>query len=193
VTVINFNYPDQDFTKCEPEIVTPDPQATTDTTATTLAPVVDETATAAVVSADATEVQLPASDVNLEINLADLYTGFKVAASDVKAVEYQISGGKWTAVKEGSRVKIPKDASKLSVRVTKTNGEEVISEKAIVRAAESTDTTMATAETTAPVATEEPASSDSSSSNNTLLYILGFVIVAGAAGFFIKKKSASTK
>jgi hypothetical protein len=193
MTVINFNYPDQDFTKCEPEIVAPDPQATTDTPATTLAPVVDETAAAAVVSAAATEVQLPAADVNLEINLADVYTGFNIAASGVRSVEYQLSDGSWTAVKDGTSVKIPKTASKVSVRVTKTNGEEVISEKAIVRTEASTDTTMATTETTAPVATEEPASSDSSSSNNTLLYILGFVIVAGAAGFFIKKKSASTK
>jgi LPXTG-motif cell wall-anchored protein len=120
-----------------------------------------------------------------------------VSASDVKSIEYRIDAGSWTAVTPGAALEIPKAASKMAIRVTKTNGEEVVSEKAIVRTEESTDTTvadsdttMAPADTTAPVTTDAP---ESSSSNNILLYILGFVIVAGAAGFFIKKKSASTK
>jgi LPXTG-motif cell wall-anchored protein len=88
----------------------------------------------------------------------------------------------------------------MAIRVTKTNGEEVVSEKAIVRTEESTDTsvadsdtTMAPADTTAPVTTDAPESSESSSSNNILLYILGLVILAAIAGFLFKKKSASTK
>jgi LPXTG-motif cell wall-anchored protein len=129
-----------------------------------------------------------------------VYTGFNVSASDVKSIEYQIDAGSWTAVTPGSPLKIAKAASKMAIRVTKTNGEEVVSEKAIVRTEEATDTTvaesdttMAPADTTAPVTTDATESSESSSSNNTLLYILGFVIVAGAAGFFFKKKSTSTK
>jgi hypothetical protein len=172
----------------------------TEAPAVTLAPVVEETAKTAIVTSTATEVQLPAAAVEVSINVADVYTGFGVSASDVKAVEYQVSGGSWTAVAGSTSVKIPKAASKVAVRVTKTNGEEVVSEKEIVRTEESTDTTvaesettMAPADTTAPVTTEAPASSDSSSSNNTLVYILGFIIVAGAAAFFFKKKSASTK
>ena len=160
----------------------------------------EETAKAAIVTATETEVQLPAMDLNFALNLIDVYAGFGVKASDVKSVEYQVADGSWVPLTKDEAIKIPKKASKLSVRVTKTNGEEVVSEKAIVRTEESTDTTvaetettMAPAETTAPVTTEAPASSDSSSSNNTLLYILGFVIVAAAAGFFFKKKSTSTK
>ena len=174
--------------------------ATTDAPSATIAPVVEETAKAAIVTATETEVQLPAMDLNFALNLIDVYTGFGVKASDVKSVEYQVADGSWVPLTKDEAIKIPKKASKLSVRVTKTNGEEVVSDKAIVRTEESTDTTvaetettMAPAETTAPVTTEAPASSDSSSSNNTLLYILGFVIVAAAAGFFFKKKSTSTK
>ena len=174
--------------------------ATTDAPSATIAPVVEETAKAAIVTATETEVQLPAMDLNFALNLIDVYAGFGVKASDVKSVEYQVANGSWVPLTKDEAIKIPKKASKLSVRVTKTNGEEVVSEKAIVRTEESTDTTvaetettMAPAETTAPVTTEAPASSDSSSSNNTLLYILGFVIVAAAAGFFFKKKSTSTK
>ena len=174
--------------------------ATTDAPSATIAPVVEETAKAAIVTATETEVQLPAMDLNFALNLIDVYAGFGVKASDVKSVEYQVADGSWVPLTKDKAIKIPKKASKLSVRVTKTNGEEVVSEKAIVRTEESTDTTvaetettMAPAETTAPVTTEAPASSDSSSSNNTLLYILGFVIVAAAAGFFFKKKSTSTK
>jgi hypothetical protein len=174
--------------------------STTDAPAVTVAPVVEETAKAAIVTSTATEVQLPAAAVEVTVKVEDVYTGFGVTASDVKSIEYQIDAGSWTAVTPGSPLKIAKAASKMTIRVTKTNGEEVVSEKAIVRTEESTDTTvvesdttMAPADTTAPVTTEAPASSESSSSNNTLLYILGFVIVAGAAGFFIKKKSASTK
>ena len=174
--------------------------ATTDAPSATIAPEVEETAKAAIVTATETEVQLPAMDLNFALNLIDVYAGFGVKASDVKSVEYQVANGSWVPLTKDEAIKIPKKASKLSVRVTKTNGEEVVSEKAIVRTEESTDTTvaetettMAPAETTAPVTTEAPASSDSSSSNNTLLYILGFVIVAAAAGFFFKKKSTSTK
>ena len=174
--------------------------ATTDAPSATIAPVVEETAKAAIVTATETEVQLPAMDLNFALNLIDVYAGFGVKASDVKSVEYQVADGSWVPLTKDEAIKIPKKASKLSVRVTKTNGEEVVSEKAIVRTEESTnttvaetETTMAPAETTAPVTTEAPASSDSSSSNNTLLYILGFVIVAAAAGFFFKKKSTSTK
>ena len=174
--------------------------ATTDAPSATIAPVVEETAKAAIVTATETEVQLPAMDLNFALNLIDVYAGFGVKASDVKSVEYQVADGSWVPLTKDEAIKIPKKASKLSVRVTKTNGEEVVSEKAIVRTEESTDTTvaetettMAPAETTAPVTTEAPASSDSSSSNNTLLYILGFVIVAAAAGLFFKKKSTSTK
>lgn len=167
---------------------------------TALAPVVEETAKTAIVTATATEVQLPAADINLEINLADVYSGFGVSAADVKFVEYQVADGSWIGVANGSSVKIPKAASKMAIRVTKTSGETVVSEKAIERTAATTDTTVATsdttmapADTTAPETNETPASSESSSSNNTLLYILGFIIVAGVAGFLIKKKSASTK
>ena len=213
MAIIDFNYPDQDFTNCA--IVAPEPTVpnttvttveeatevtTTEAPATTVAPVVEETAKAAIVTSTATEVQLPAAAVEVTVKVEDVYTGFGVTASDVKSIEYQIDAGSWTAVTPGAPLKIAKAASKMAIRVTKTNGEEVVSEKAIVRTEESTDTTvaesdttMAPADTTAPVTTEAPASSDSSSSNNTLLYILGFVIVAGAAGFFIKKKSASTK
>jgi len=240
IAVVTFNYPGQDFTKCEPvipsttvvnettteapvaEVTTTDaPKAiaevtttikaaavattteapkATDAPATTLAPVADATAKAAIVDSTATEVKLPAADINLEINLADVYTGFGVTASDVKSVEYQIADGSWVALTKGKSIKIPKTASKLSVRVTKTSGEKVVSEKAIVHteaATETTvatsDTTMAPADTTAPVTTEAPASSGSSSSNNTVLYILGFAIVAGAVVMFLKKKSATTK
>jgi len=241
MAIIDFNYPDQDFTDCEPvipentvvnettttdapvvEVTTTDaPKAiaevtttikaaavattteapkATDAPATTLAPVADATAKAAIVDSTATEVKLPAADINLEINLADVYTGFGVTASDVKSVEYQIADGSWVALTKGKSIKIPKTASKLSVRVTKTSGEKVVSEKAIVHteaATETTvatsDTTMAPADTTAPVTTEAPASSGSSSSNNTVLYILGFAIVAGAVVMFLKKKSATTK
>jgi LPXTG-motif cell wall-anchored protein len=241
IAIIDFNYPDQDFTKCEPvipentvvnettttdapvvEVTTTDaPKAiaevtttikaaavattteapkATDAPATTLAPVADATAKAAIVDSTATEVKLPAADINLEINLADVYTGFGVTASDVKSVEYQIADGSWVSLTKGKSIKIPKTASKLSVRVTKTSGEKVVSEKAIVHteaATETTvatsDTTMAPADTTAPVTTEAPASSGSSSSNNTVLYILGFAIVAGAVVMFLKKKSATTK
>ena len=174
--------------------------ATTDAPSATIAPVVEETAKAAIVTATETEVQLPPMDLNFALNLIDVYAGFGVKASDVKSVEYQVANGSWVPLTKDEAIKIPKKASKLSVRVTKTNGEEVVSEKAIVRTEESTnttvvetETTMAPAETTAPVTTEAPASSDSSSSNNTWLYILGFVIVAAAAGFFFKKKSTSTK
>jgi hypothetical protein len=190
------------------------PLATTETPAPGAteapAPVAEETAKAAIVTETATEVQLPAAAVEVAIKVEDVYTGFGVTASDVKSIEYQIDAGSWTAVTPGASLKIPKTASKFAVRVTKTNGEEVVSEKAIVRTEESTDTTApvttdapadttapvttdAPADTTVPVTTDTPASSDSSSSNNTLLYILGFIVVAGAAGFFIKKKSASTK
>jgi LPXTG-motif cell wall-anchored protein len=155
--------------------------------ATTLAPVVEEKAKTAIVTATATEVQLPSANVAVSINLEEVYTGFRIAASDVKAVEYQVSDGSWTAVTAGTSVKIPKTASKLSIRVTKTNGEKVVSEKAIVRTEASTDTT-------GPVTTAVPVSSDSSSSNNTLWYILGIVILAGIFFFFFKKKkSDSTK
>jgi hypothetical protein len=213
MAVVSFNYPDQDFTNCA--IVAPEPTVPNETTTTeapatavetteapvvTVAPVVEETAKAAIVTSTATEVQLPAAAVEVTVKVEDVYTGFGVSASDVKSIEYQIDAGSWTAVTPGAPLKIAKVASKMAIRVTKTNGEEVVSEKAIVRTEESTDTTvaesdttMAPADTTAPVTTEAPASSESSSSNNTLLYILGFVIVAGAAGFFIKKKSASTK
>lgn len=241
MAIIDFNYPDQDFTKCElvipentvvnetsttdapaAEVTTTDaPKAiaevtttvkaaavatttaapkATDAPATTLAPVADAAAKAAIVDSAATDVKLPAADVSVELNLADLYTGFGVTASDVKSVEYQIADGSWVALTNGKSIKIPKTASKLSVRVTKTSGEKVVSEKAIVHteaATETTvatsDTTMASADTTAPVTTEAPASSGSSSSNNTVLYILGFAIVAGAVVMFLKKKSASTK
>jgi len=172
----------------------------TDAPATTLAPVVEETARTAIVTSTATEVQLPAAAVEVTVKVEDVYAGFNVSASDVKSIEYQIDAGSWIAVTPGSSLKIAKAASKLAIRVTKTNGEEVVSEKAIVRTEESTDTTvaesdttMAPADTTAPVTTDATDSSDSSSSNNSLLYILGFVIVAGAAGFFFKKKSTSTK
>jgi hypothetical protein len=180
--------------------------STTDAPATTLAPVVEETAKAAIVTSTATEVQLPAMDLNFAINLADVYTGFGVKASDVKSVEYQVADGSWVPLTKDESIKIPKTASKLSVRVTKTNGEKVVSEKAIERTEVTTDTTMAPTDssaapvdtaapvvTEAPVTTEAPESSDSSSSNNILLYILGLIVLAGAAGFFIKKKSASTK
>jgi len=169
------------------------------------APVVDDTAKAAIVDATATEVQLPAADVEVAVDLTELLKGFSVAASDVSSVEYQVADGSWVALSKGDALKIPKSAAKLSVRVTKKNGEKVVSEKALVHAEASTDTTMAPADTTAasadttmapadttaPVTTEAPASSDSSSSNNTVLYILGFVIVAGAVVMILKKKSAS--
>ena len=213
MAVMNFNYPDQDMSACVtviPEPTVPNETTTTEAPATavetteapavTVAPVVEETAKAAIVTSTATEVQLPAAAVEVTVKVEDVYTGFGVSASDVKSIEYQIDAGSWTAVTPGAPLKIAKAASKMAIRVTKTNGEEVVSEKAIVRTEESTDTTvaesdttMAPADTTAPVTTEAPASSDSSSSNNTLLYILGFIIVAGAAGFSIKKKSASTK
>lgn len=154
---------------------------TTEAPAVTLAPVVEATAKTAIVTETATKVQLPAAAVEVSIKVEDVYTGFNVSASDVKSVEYQVSGGSWTAVTASTPVKIPKAASKLSVRITKTSGEKVVSEKTIERTEAPVDTTVA------------PASSDSSSSNNTLLYILGFVVVAAAAGFFFKKKSASTK
>ena len=181
---------------------------------TTVAPVVDETAKAAIITSDVSEVQLPAGDVNVEINVADVYAGFGVTASDVKSVEYQIADGSWVALTGGKSLKIPKSASKLAIRVTKNSGEKVVSQKKIVHTAASTNTTVAvsdttiapsdttlapadttavSADTTAPVTTEAPASSDSSSSNNTVLYILGFAFVAGAVVMLLKKKSASTK
>ena len=175
-------------------------------TATTAAPVVEETAKTAIVTETATEVQLPAAAVEVAIKVEDVYTGFNVSASDVKSIEYQIDAGSWTAVTPGAALKIPNAASKMAVRVTKTNGETVVSEKAIVRTEETTETTvaasdstMAPADTTAPETTEAPASSESSESsesssgNNILLYILGLVVLAAIAGFFFKKKSASTK
>ena len=172
---------------------------------TTVAPVADDTAKAAIVDATATEVQLPATDVEVAVDLTELLKGFSVAASDVSTVEYQVAGGTWVTLAKGDALKIPKSASKLSLRVIKKNGEKVVSEKALVHAEASTDTTMAPADTTAasdtstmapaestaPVTTEAPASSDSSSSNNTALYILGFAIVAGAVVMILKKKSAS--
>jgi LPXTG-motif cell wall-anchored protein len=213
MAIIDFNHPDQDISKCE--IVAPEPTVPNETTTTeapatavetteapavTVAPVVEETAKAAIVTSTATEVQLPPAAVEVTVKVEDVYTGFGVTASDVKSIEYQIDAGSWTAVTPGAALKIPNAASKMAIRVTKTNGEEVVSEKAIVRTEESTDTTvaesdttMAPADTTASETTDAPESSDSSSSNNTLLYILGFVIVAGAAGFFFKKKSTSTK
>jgi LPXTG-motif cell wall-anchored protein len=223
VAVVSFNYPDQDFTDCaiiapeptvpnEPTATVPDVTMTTveasgvDTTeapkatdapAVTVAPVVEETAKTAIVTATATEVQLPPAAVEVTVKVEDVYTGFNVSASDVKSIEYQIDAGSWTAVTPGAALEIPKAASKMAIRVTKTNGEEVVSEKAIVRTEESTDTTvadsdttMAPADTTAPVTTDAP---ESSSSNNILLYILGLVILAAIAGFLFKKKSASTK
>jgi LPXTG-motif cell wall-anchored protein len=169
-------------------------------TATTAAPVVEDTAKTAIVTETATEVQLPAAAVEVAVKVEDVYTGFGVTANDVKSIEYQIDAGSWTAVTPGAALKIPNAASKMAVRVTKTNGETVVSEKAIVRTEETTETTvaasyttMAPADTTAPVTTEAPASSESSSSNNILLYILGLVVLAAIAGFFFKKKSASTK
>jgi LPXTG-motif cell wall-anchored protein len=178
--------------------------ATTDAPAATIAPVVEETAKTAIVTETATEVQLPAAAVEVAVKVEDVYTGFGVTANDVKSIEYQIDAGSWTAVTPGAALKIPNAASKMAVRVTKTNGETVVSEKAIVRTEETTettvaasDTTMAPADTTAPETTEAPASSESSessSSNNILLYIFGLVILAAIAGFFFKKKnSASTK
>ena len=172
-------------------------------TATSAAPVVEDTAKTAIVTETATEVQLPAAAVEVAIKVEDVYTGFGVTANDVKSIEYQIDAGSWTAVTPGAALKIPNAASKMAVRVTKTNGETVVSEKAIVRTEETTETTvaasdstMAPADTTAPETTEAPASSESSESssgNNILLYILGFVILAAIAGFFFKKKSTSTK
>jgi hypothetical protein len=172
-------------------------------TATTAAPVVEETAKTAIVTETATEVQLPAAAVEVAVKVEDVYTGFGVTANDVKSIEYQIDAGSWTAVTPGAALKIPNAASKMAVRVTKTNGETVVSEKAIVRTEETTattvaasDSTMAPADTTAPETTEAPASSESSESssgNNILLYILGLVILAAIAGFLFKKKSASTK
>lgn len=171
---------------------------------TTIVPIADETARAAIIAPTATEVQLPASDVVVAVNLNEFYSGFGVSASDVKLVEYQVADGSWVALTEGKSMKIPKTASKLSVRVTKTNGEKVVSEKVIVHTEAATETTVAavdttaapistTADSTAPVTTEAPTSSDSSSSNNTVLYILGFAIVAGAVAMLIKKKAPSTK
>jgi LPXTG-motif cell wall-anchored protein len=226
MAIIDFNHPDQDISKCE--IVTPQPTVPNEATATvpdvtmttveetavetteapkatdapavTVAPVVEETAKTAIVTETATEVQLPAAAVEVTVKVEDVYTGFNLSASDVKSIEYQIDAGSWTAVTPGAALEIPKAASKMAIRVTKTNGEEVVSEKAIVRTEESTDTTvadsdttMAPADTTAPVTTDAPESSESSSSNNILLYILGLVILAAIAGFFFKKKSASTK
>ena len=172
-------------------------------TATTAAPVVEDTAKTAIVTETATEVQLPAAAVEVAVKVEDVYTGFGVTANDVKSIEYQIDAGSWTAVTPGAALKIPNAASKMAVRVTKTNGETVVSEKAIVRTEETTattvaasDSTMAPADTTAPETTEAPASSESSESssgNNILLYILGLVILAAIAGFLFKKKSASTK
>ena len=185
----NYTYP----VTSTPTVVSIAEETTTEAPAATVAPVVEATAKTAIVTETATEVQLPAAAVEVTVKVEDVYTGFGVSASDVKSVEYQIDAGSWTAVAGSASVKIPKAASKMAIRVTKTNGEEVVSEKAIVRTEESTDTTVAESDTTAPLTTEAPASSESSSSNNTLLYILGFIIVAGAAGFFIKKKSASTK
>jgi hypothetical protein len=179
------------------------PAETAVETSTTLAPVVEDTAKTAIVTEAATEVQLPAAAVEVAVNVEDVYTGFGVTASDVKSIEYQIDAGSWTAVTPGAALKIPNAASKMAVRVTKTNGETVVSEKVIVRTEETTETTvgasdstMAPADTTAPVTTEAPGLSElseSSSSNNILLYILGFVILAAIAGFLFKKKSASTK
>ena len=180
--------------------------STTDAPVATIAPAVEETAKAAIATATETEVQLPAMDLNFPINLTDVYTGFGVKASDVKSVEYQVADGSWVPLTKDESIKIPKTASKLSVRVTKTNGEKVVSEKAIERTEVTTDTTMAPTDssaapvdaeapvvTEAPVTTEAPESSDSSSSNNILVYIFGIIIVAGGAGFFFKKKSASAK
>jgi LPXTG-motif cell wall-anchored protein len=176
------------------------PAETAVETSTTAAPVVEDTAKTAIVTETATEVQLPAAAVEVAVKVEDVYTGFGVTANDVKSIEYQIDAGSWTAVTPGAALKIPNAASKMAVRVTKTNGETVVSEKVIVRTEETTETTvaasdstMAPADTTAPVTTEAPASSESSSSNNILLYILGLVVLAAIAGFFFKKKSASTK
>jgi LPXTG-motif cell wall-anchored protein len=178
----------------------PDWGTATYTNPLTATPAVEATARTAIVTETATEVQLPAAAIEVTVKVEDVYTGFGVSASDVKSIEYQIDAGSWTAVTPGAALEIPKAASKMAIRVTKTNGEEVVSEKAIVRTEESTDTTvadsdttMAPADTTAPVTTDAPESSESSSSNNILLYILGLVILAAIAGFFFKKKSASTK
>jgi hypothetical protein len=130
----------------------------------------------------------------LSIAPVDIAAGFGVAKQDLQSVEWKISDGDWVTLAEGASISIPKNAKKLTVRVTKTNGETVESVKTISAPAESTDTTMApddTMATESTVVTSEPDSG--SGGNNTLFIVLAIVVVIGAAGAFIKLKKPTSR
>lgn len=162
-------------------------------TTTTAAPAGGDATTTAILDQNATEIKLPTGEFNLNITFTNISSGFGVRKQDIKSVEYQTNGGKWTQVADGKAVNISKDADKLGLRVTKTNGEVVESTKAIVRTAESADTTMAPEDSTETETTVASESSDSSSGNNIIVFAVIAVVLAGCAAVFAQKKKSSTK
>lgn len=162
--------------------------STTATTDTTAAPSVEAAATAALLDTTSTEIQLPNGDFDLSFSFDVVSKGLGVRKQDIRLVEYQTDGGNWTAVADGKAVTISKDAAKLGLRVTKTNGEVVESTKAIVHTMESADTTMAPEDSSEAESTVDTTSSDSSSGNNIILYVVIALVLAGGAAMFFKKK-----
>ena len=170
----------------------PSATETVEGTKTTVAPEV--AAKSAVADPAVTEIVLPQGGQDLSIAPVDIAAGFGVAKQDLQSVEWKISDGDWVTLAEGASISIPKNAKKLTVRVTKTNGETVESVKTISAPAESTDTTMApddTMATESTVVTSEPDSG--SGGNNTLFIVLAIVVVIGAAGAFIKLKKPTSR
>ena len=161
-------------------------------TPTTVAP--EAVAKSAVADPAVTEIVLPQGVQDLLIAPVDIAAGFGVVKQDLQSVEWKISDGDWVTLAEGASISIPKNAKKLTVRVTKKNGETVESVKTISAPAESTDTTMAPDDTTATESTVVTSEPDSGSSgNNTLFIVLAIVVVIGAAGAFIKLKKPTSR
>lgn len=170
----------------------PSATETVEGTKTTVAPEV--AAKSAVADPAVTEIVLPQGGQDLSIAPVDIAAGFGVAKQDLQSVEWKISDGDWVTLAEGASISIPKNAKKLTVRVTKTNGETVESVKTISAPAESTDTTMAPDDTTATESTVVTSEPDSGSGgNNTLFIVLAIVVVIGAAGAFIKLKKPTSR
>ena len=163
-----------------------------ESTTSTLAP--GAAAKSAVADPAVTEIVLPQGSQDVAITPVDIAAGFGVVKQDLQSVEWKISDGEWVTLAEGSSISIPKNAKKLTVRVTKKNGETVESVKTISAPAESTDTTMAPADTTVTESTVvSPAPDSGSSGVNPMLIVLAIVVALGAIGVFIKLKKPASR
>ena len=163
-----------------------------ESTTSTLAP--DAAAKSAVADPAVTEIVLPQGGQDVSITPVDIAAGFGVGKQDLQSVEWKISDGDWVTLAEGSSISIPKNAKKLTVRVTKKNGETVESVKTISAPAESTDTTMAPDDTTPAESTVVSPEPDSGSGGiNPLLIVLAIIVALGAIGAFVKLKKPTSR